>query len=231
MIDVTESPEERETRKNIQTKKRIVFLTGLVIVSLAAKVVFKNPPPPKTPDHSDRPFRAIPGILKNLPESERKKLTPQQIAMLEEADRTGGRPDKKKEMLAQKPYTPAEPARDLSQINVKEFKAYEYASKKVTPVERQKPETIDRSKDTLILFARGGHLKVEQAERINGAVRIAFDKTIHASVPRFLVRSVQSNASGWVEPVPRGKSLLKPAQGITIIVAARIAKRITVQKS
>lgn len=214
-------PDEAEQIARQKTQSRLKFLAGFLMITVVARIFIHNPAPPKTPNHSGKPFRALPGVYKNLSEAERRKLTPQQVAALKEADNP-----QKQTAVAQ--YIPE--AKPIQHI-VKEAAKFEYMSKRFrrpAPVENA-PE-VDTSKDTLVLFAQGGFLKVKEAETVNGWVHIDIDKTIQAAVPKIMVRKIAGDATNWTEPIPVGQVQLKPAKGITVVVRSSIANRITVPR-
>lgn len=230
---IRETPEEREIRIRTQTKKRIAILASVCIVCVLARILIPKPPPPKAPDHTDKPFKALPGLLEKIPEATKAKMDPKIIAQLKKADeeaakiKQGNIPD----AIANKPYIPPElPAENLEDKEKMKEIIYQYAKRQRIREITQEAEAASSSKTMLVLFKRGGHVKAEKANTTPSYVSIEIDRNMAVQVPTNLVKSVTANAATWEEPVPRGEKRLKPAKGITIQVSAATAKRITVKK-
>lgn len=234
-------PDEREYQKKDATKKRIVVLAVVFVVSLGAKFAIKPPPPPKAPDHSARPFRAIPGVLKNLSDADRNKLTPQQIAMLEEADRNVLLRKSGETAIAQIPsHTPASAAVKPTAISGTIQTVPQTTSTASSPflyktAEKDRwvpptPSKQDLTADTVVLFNRGGHLLAQDAERVNGSVGVTLNKTMFAKFSKSSIRQVIHTDGSWKSPIPKGFIELKPAKGITILVSRQTGRRITIKK-
>jgi hypothetical protein len=231
------TPEDREIAKRAATRRRTMVLGVITLIAIVIRVAVKNPPPPKSPDHAGEPFRALPGMLQNIPESERAKLSPDLLAKMQEADlkaRTGR--DAPATALAHVPATSEyRPAAAPVDIRTEEQKLtdtkFKYASRRKT-VELQEPiSQEDFGKDKLVVFSRGGYIRVESAERAQGFVDIRLDRTSHALVPQKIVRSISTISLPWTEPVPAGQVKLKPARGITITIDRASAKRISITKA
>lgn len=225
-----ETPEEREIRKRATTGKRIRILVVVCIVAVGARIFIKNPEPPKPPDHSNKQVRVLPGMLENIPESARVHMNQQMLAKLQSAEQPKdiGLPAiKPQEAIAQ--YKPVEPPPGTI-VSPESTMSFQYAQRAKRIIEPEIPPE-EKTKTTVVAFASGGYLLVEQAVRVRNNVEIKVDASMIAGLPSHLVKSVKENAVGWQEPVPAGHVRLKPAKGITIVVEKSIGERITVPKA
>jgi len=223
------SAQEREAQKVAAQRKRIVIMGILLVGVVAARFAIKDPPPPKQADHSQTPFRAIPGLLNRLPESERNKLTPYQIAMLKEADAQATSKPSPTTMLAATPYKPEEAPREILAPETEKVSRFEYTKQKIVRSQYPTPEMVDLTKDTVVLFRAGGYVKVREATRVDGHVKIDIDPSMRAEVPKTIVRTILPKGLNWKQSPPPGMVELKPAKGITIVVSKHAAKRITIR--
>jgi len=225
----TISDEEIARQKIAKAKKRFVILFVLLVITAGARLIVKNPPKPKLADHSKESFRALPGVLENLPVAEQMKLSPQKIAAYREADlREIAKRMPKTEMA---PYIPAEAPMENIQDKVEyERLLAKFEEKRRKMEDEHKTLSRDLSKDTLVMFKAGGYIKAEGAAKNENSVEIEYNKNFHAKLPGTLVKTIKENAVDWEEPVPNGFVKLHPAKGITVVVAKNISPRITVLK-
>ncbi len=226
---IGESPEEREIKNQSATTRRIKILGAVCLISIVARVFIKPPPPPKTPHHENAPFRALPGMLENLPASERAKLTPEMLAKLQEADRSAlVRKTQPEEKLAKK-YEPLHAPVQLGSEEEKKKDVFAYHEKRRKLPTEEKTEEGGIGKTMLVLFKTGRFIKAQEATRLNGNVEIKVDKSLLANLPGKWVNSISSNGLTWKEPIPTGYTRITPARGISITLAKNIAKRISMQ--
>jgi hypothetical protein len=224
--------EERDNRKQAATRKRVVILLVACGVVIVARFFIKDPPPPKPPDHANKPFKAMPGMLKNIPLTEQAKMNPEMLAKLREADLNALNKKPVGTALAQA-YKPMEPAlENLKDKEMAEEFRYQYAKRrKISEQKHQEAEALDLTKVMLVRLANGRYLKAERANTTTASVSIQMNRAIVANLPKKMVTSVSEDALSWVEPVPKGQVRLKPAKGITITVNENTSKRITVFKT
>ncbi len=203
---------------------------------VGARLLIKDPEPPKAADHSHKPFRALPGVLDNIPVAEQSKISPEILAQLKEANR---RVVVKKATSLDKffkdgSYVPADVPTDnvKDQAVAQEFQ-YQYVRRQKIidhqkELERAQALAADPNKKVLVLFKSGRHIKARNTYNNPPFLAIQVDTTMTAGVNRQHIQSVTDNAATWQEPVPAGKTRLKPAKGITITVDKKVAERITI---
>ncbi len=221
----------REYQKRVSTQKRIVFFSVLIVVSLIARFIVKDPEPIKKAVHTNVKVRYLPGMLDNMPVAQRSKLSPEQIAKFLEADENAKKGlSKPAEALALNPFQPP--------IEMKIARAEEKPILPVaeTPEPTKRPrfkpkveEPRDLTKPMLVFFRSGGVIQVAKASREKDNVNIEVDRSMAAGFPGTMVKEINENAATWTEPVPSGHVKLKPARGITVIVQKEIASRISVR--
>jgi hypothetical protein len=223
------SEEELSLQKMAATRKRFISLLVTLAILVTLRIIIKDPPKPKIPDRSKREFRALPGVLDNLPVSEQMKLTPQMVSALREADLKEQM--KRAPKKIEGPYVPGEvPMENLQEKVEYERLLAQFEEKRRKMLEEHKVEVRDLSKDTLVMFRTGGYIKAEDATIGKTAVEINYSKGFSAKLTRNMVKKIQENAVDWEEPVPAGFVKLKPAKGITVIVAKGTSEKITVLK-
>jgi hypothetical protein len=229
-----ETTEERFIRIRQKTRRRIQILFLVCIALGVARIFIKNPPPPPKADYSKDQIRIVPGMLDQIPASERSKLDSKLIAKMVIADENAKNKSKEKAteyMYAKGSYQAAQPPLEIDQ-EAENFKQFVYSSavrKKIDRIAHQEKD-IDLTKTTLVQFKAGRFLKVEKAKKAGEDVIIRMDRTILAKLPKSLVMATLENASNWEEPIPRGFVRLKPAKGITVTLSQESAKRISVKK-
>lgn len=218
--------DDPEAQKRAATQRRFRALAIVLMLTVGARIIFRNPPPPKSPDHRDRPFRAIPGILNSLPAAERSKLTPTQLALLQEADRNAaaGLNGNTATGIARNPNMPLEKER------LADTRKFAYSTHKEERWAPPAEVTNDNRQNTVVAFRRGGFILAEDASRTKNSVEIRIDNTMLAKLPSKTVTQIFAKSPNWTEPIPLGHVMLKPAHGITIVVASRTAKRISITK-
>lgn len=227
----TTAPEEIEARKRQAAKKRLKILASIVILSGLARVIIKDPKPPATPDYTQDSIRVIPGMLQSIPLSEQAKLDPRLLARMQEAD------DKarlaKLDQSSKGSYKPAEIPAELS-AEVEAYQQQLFVYEKRRQQRRQEITKIEHKEQlgrpVLVKFTSGGYLKVERATRQVKDVRVRYDKTLVADLPKNLILAIHENAAEWEEPVPKGYKKLAPADGITVILSEKSAQRIVLRK-
>lgn len=224
-----ESPEEREQKRVLARRKRVQYLSIACVVVIGARLLIKDPPRYKEPDHRNAPVVYLPGMLDAMPAADRARLNPKTVAKLKEVDRQArAKLLGIEENVTVTPYTPTEPP-PLIQEDVEAYKEelYRFSMKRKTIEEKQDEMRIDRSKNMLVQFKSGGYLKAENISRENKNFEIKYDSKIYVVYPSSLVKSFSDNALTWEEPIPRGYVKIKPARGITIVLDAIKAKQIT----
>ncbi len=224
---------KEELKKSSATQKRIRNLAIIFVLVIAARVYFKNPPPVQKPVRSKAQGKILPGMLSRMPASERAKLSPDLLAKFQEVDRNAARGmvTPPQEYLVKNTPKPIEaqsqsqPTSDL-QIAKSDF-IYEAQTSNIPKI--SEPVYIDQSKQMLILFRNGRHVKAQRATHREGQYQIEIDRSIAAKLPSTMIASLSSNAATWKEPLPSNYVELKPAPGITIRVQKNTAERISVQ--
>ncbi|MCG3203660.1 MAG: hypothetical protein KCHDKBKB_00332 [Elusimicrobia bacterium] len=228
------SPEEYELRRRKAIFKRIRILSVVCALSIGARILFKDPPPPKAPDRSKRTVRYVPGMMEDLSPEVKKRMDPKFLAEIKIAETQYKREKESQRRLASTSgtYQPANvPLTNPGDEEEVRQMEYIYEKRKINQLKAMKAaQPVDLTKDMLIRFRSGGFIKAENSTPVHKGFQIRVDKTILATVPRQLVSTVLSNAAKWKEPVPHGLIQLKPANGITITVSKETAKRITIRK-
>src|SRR5262245_26995045 len=79
--------QQREIEKRQAIQRRLRTLGAVFLICVVARIFIKNPEPPKQPRHAGEPLRAMPGMLRNIPEAQRDKISPELLAQLKAADR------------------------------------------------------------------------------------------------------------------------------------------------
>lgn len=234
-IGLQDSPEELEIRRRQKTAKRLRLLTVICIVTIGARFLIKDPAPPKAPDRSKRTVRYVPGMLDDLPASTINRMDPTLVAQMRiaEAKYKQERSINEYPGFAKGPYQPTDvpitnPAEE-EEIKQMQF-VYEKKKKNLLRA-AQTNQPVDLTKTMLIRFRSGGFIKAENTMPSQQNLKIQVDRTLFATLPHQMVRSVEANAAKWQAPIPKGFVELKPSKGITITVHRETAKRITVQQS
>jgi hypothetical protein len=223
------SEEEMEQNKRAATRKRIKILALVGVVCVIARLVIKNPPPPKPRDLTDVQVQYTPGLLESMPLSVKKKMDPIILAKLELAQKEYERgqitvPDRAR-------YRPAEmPMQNKEDVEAYHQQVFIYEKRRQSIEVKKEQKMRDISKATLVQFSSGGYIKVERANQSQKGVHIEYDRSVLASLPKRMVSSINENALDWEAPVKNGFVRLKPARGITVTVAKNTAKRITINK-
>ncbi|MFN0116822.1 MAG: hypothetical protein ACKVQC_00830 [Elusimicrobiota bacterium] len=223
-------------QKREAAKKRAKYLIGTLGVMIILRLILKNPEPPKAPDHSNVPFKALPGMLDAIPVSARSKLDPKLVVQMMQADedfRRGKSQKDNKSMAFKETYKPA----DLSITTETEEEklvqeAYQYAKKMklLKDSQNDSQEQFDPNKSLVIRFASGGYVFAQDSWEVNNSRKIKIDQTMQAGIPNRMVESVTVRTADWKESVPKGFVKLKPAKGITAILNQNTAKKISIKK-
>jgi hypothetical protein len=231
-IQSGETPEEAEQRKREVAKRRFKILSTLAVLSIIARFIIKDPPPPKNYQRNFDKMRFVPGMLDNIPVSEQAKMDPRIIAKMMEADELA-RKGPVDPALAQGPYKAMEPPMPMNEekeIQRQQFFAYTKKHKKVID-EREKFALAEAlAKPALVRFKSGGYIKATSFTDDSRRVRIQFDRTLVANLPKNLILATDGNSPYWEKPIPKGFKKLKPAEGITIIIGEQAARRISIRK-
>lgn len=231
---VQETPEELEIRRRKSMVKRMRNLSIVLIVSVTARFLIKDPVPPPPPDRSQKKIRYVPGMLEDISADRLSKMDPRLVAQMRAAEARykeeqtykstpflGG-----KYLPAEIPLTNEADAEELRQMQ------YTFAKNKVNRIiEESVRQSRDLTKGMLIHFRGGGFIKAENAIPDRDGMRINFDRSLNVTLPKRFVLSTIPGSAKWKEPIRPGMVQLKPAPGITITVAKETAKRISVQKS
>jgi hypothetical protein len=226
------SVEERERQRRNAERKRLFILASACIAVVGVRLLIKNPEPPKAADHSDKPFRALPGVLDNIPAAERSKIKPEILAQLREADLKATKKADPVEQFFERSrghYQPADTPNENPKDKEmeKEFQ-YQYVHRQRIIEQKKEAVVIDPYKSTLVRFKNGRYVKARSTHSADPFLAIVLDKTMVASLNKKQIISVTNDAQTWQEPVPKGTVRLKPAKGITITVDKNTAERITI---
>ncbi|MCB4756492.1 MAG: hypothetical protein LHV69_05595 [Elusimicrobia bacterium] len=223
---VLDTPEEKEHLKRSAVKKRVLTLTAIAVVAIIARILIKDPPPPKAPAHHEK-VRYLPGVIDNLTPAQKAKIDPLVLAELEAASSEFNEKKQREqyEAFAQKRAVEEwnKKLEDLKKIQkqlVVKYKVREYHSPTVA-------EKKELQKTILVRFKGGGYIKAQKAYAKKGNVNLEMDASMAAQFPQKMVSQITPDALNWQEPVPQGQVKLKPGHGMTIIVAKSIAGRIT----
>jgi hypothetical protein len=207
-------------------------LIVIAVVAAGARMLIKDPPPPKQVDRSQFKVRYVPGMLENLPKSALDKMDPKLLADIRKAEMEARMAqDFNPTMYAKGAYKPSNvPLENQSALETQKQYAYSNARRNAKIRMTEPEEPVDTRRTTLVQFTSGGAIKAEKASAGRAGVDMDFGKTMQARVPQKMVARITPNSLEWKEPIPRGFVELKPARGITITVAKETARRITVSK-
>lgn len=223
MLNLSLSFEEQQAQQRAQARARARNLVITLSVLLVARLLIKNPKPPKTPDHSNAPIEIVPGMLDTIPLSALSKMDPRLIEKMKKVDYEAKHPK-----VPAGFYIPADEvvSNEAAAVVRQEFVIHENRQRRIKK-EREEMEKPDPSKTVVVLFKSGGHIKTQKSDIAGDTLDIRLDKTMRAQLPAKLVNAIQENALNWQEPVPNGDVRIKPAKGITITLGKEIAKRIS----
>jgi len=232
-INKEEMAQLKEEERQATTKARLRNFSILLGMVILARFLIPDPEPPKAPDHSKRPFTAVPGMLQLLPQEEIDRMDPVWIAKMQQADLNAlddgftSTQDWETEQ-----YSPVKAPLDEMATAQEQYKEeiFRYLRKKQRRDILKKQEQVDRTKKMLVRFDSGGYIKAQKTWPKNGQIRIQINRGLIAGIPRNKIRSITKNALYWKAPIPKGHVQLKPAHGITIVVSNQTAKRISLKK-
>ncbi|OVE78331.1 hypothetical protein BVX98_00565 [bacterium F11] len=229
--------EDREIQKQSALKKRVGIWATLLVAFILIRVVVKNPPAYKTPDHGNVPVKYVPGMLDAMPEEDRAKLTPSMIAKYREADQkalTEMASSGIEEKWVETKYIPQEaPSEIRPELEAYKETLFQYAKKrrKIEAFQEKLRAEQAITKKMLVHFKPSGYVQAEEASFKPSHILIKVDESMLVRYPKRMVRSIKESPSNWVEPVPKGFVRLKPARGITMVVTKRTAKRIKTKRT
>ncbi len=231
-----DSPEQREQNQRSAMRKRIILLVSALSLAIGARLIIKDPPPPKMVDRSKDEIRYVPGMLDALPASERVKLDPKVVAKMMEVDenaRRGIKPFPQGTAIAGLPttYKPADPLFEEEQEAVQYKQNLTYNLQRRRKDKETVAEQVDTTKTMVVQFRNGGYIRAEKAAEHINQVRIWVNRSLTAQYPTEMVSTIRTNGLSWQEPIPVGFVKMKPAKGITITIRKDTAQRISIDEN
>lgn len=190
---------DAELNKKIAYRKKLKMLSIVLVLAVVARIFIKNPPPPQPVVYTNQNFRALPGVLKNLSEADKQKFTPQQLAMMEEADRkaamvkttAGINLTGDKKIVAKGTVQSASAGFKTKIPEVKSWKLPEAQA-----------ATAKSAPKTTVFFSRGGIIQAESVTRKNAIVTIRLNSSMVFQIPATSVSKIMEKSETWEAPIP-----------------------------